>query len=620
DGWYWSPNASAQKKYRCGIPASDDDPGYYQIAGKLDCGRSGEYDIGIIDAGSTITQKLEWNDQTYNSNGNTFSNTPRTASASVVIPYNYVLRPYVTNNSGNTGKVAYLGESLTMTPGVVTAPRNNTEFSGNKRNYATISKPTTINVKYYFKTSSGGVISESAVAASSRNNIRLNSDGLIDGTVGSESQKSVDDGGTQLPSVTVSIPNSGVNVGDKICVEVSVYPADSHDAKDASSVAGAGVNDIALSEGSNNSSNWSTAVSCSTIAKKPSMSVESSNTYSATQIKTAQYARSIGSTKINFGSWSEYGAFGRVWAETSNTSSLFASGAALGYSRDGYSGTQANVTRSNDATGAGNNKISTKANSNKCTFMTQTFANANCESSSSSIGGVMATQYEQRIKERYGSSDGAFSVNGLATKNYSGATYYDVSGYSGADVIVQPSGIIRFDSKNNLYISSLPNISSERFAEKGIEKPNHTIVYSAPNNSIIIDGDSINQDSGQKVAADDLTQVIIIAKNVYFTSRPTYINVIIIADSVNTCRFSGGDRVAIGGKSGTTVVNSNTCNNTLFFDAPVIAKKVILNRTSGAGNGDDAIRRAEIFNLNMANFLWSFNQMSRLGQATTTYS
>lgn len=622
NGWYWSPNASAQKKYRCGIPASDDDPGYYQIAGKLDCGRSGEYDIGIIDAGSVITQKLEWNDQAYNSNNNTFSNTPRTASASVAIPYNYILRPYVTNNSGNTGKVAYLGESLTMTPGVVTTPRANTAFSGNKRNYATISKPTTINVKYYFKTSGGSIISESSVSTSSRSNIRLNSDGLIDGTVGGESQKSVDNGGTQLPAVTVPIPNSGVGVGDKVCVEVSVYPADSHDAKDASSVAGAGVNDVALSEGSNSGSNWATAVSCSTIAKKPTISVESSNTYSATSFKTANYTRTIGAKAFRFGSWSEYGVFGRVMVGNMSSASLIASGAALGYSRDGYPAANGsvNVARANDDASAGGNKVSTKENSNECTFMTQTFANANCSTSTTSIGGVMASQYEQRIKERYSSTGGSFDVAGLGTKSYGGATYYDVSNYSGSDVIVQPSGIVRFDSKNNLYISSLPNISNAQFAEKGIGRPNHTIVYSAPNHSIVIDGDAINYDSGQKVGADDLTQVIIAAKNVYFTNRPTYINAIIIADNVNTCRFDGASRVAIGGKSGANIMSSNTCNTALRFDSPVIAKKIILNRTAGAGNGNDAIRRAEIFNLNMANFLWSFNQMSRLSQATTTYS
>ena len=100
---------------------------------------------------------------------------------------------------------------------------------------------------------------------------------------------------------------------------------------------------LALSETSADGNNRVTAVSCSTIAKKPTMSVESSNAYSATQFKTARYTRTIGSKKINFGSWSEYGVFGRVLTDASANASLFASGAALGYSRDGYPSQAANV-------------------------------------------------------------------------------------------------------------------------------------------------------------------------------------------------------------------------------------------------------------------------------------
>ena len=612
---FTSPSNHVGTNYRCG---GSTESGWYQVAGKEDCARNSSYDIGTIDAGSVITQRLEWNEQTYN-NG-LFANSPQAASANVVVPYNYVLRPYVTNNSGNTGKVAYLGETLTMTPGVVTVARANVFPVGGSQNYATITKPTDITVKYYFKTSSGSLISESAVESSSRSQYRLNTDGLMNGTVSTDSQKSVDDGGTQLPKVTVQIPNSGVSVGDKVCVEVSVYPADSHDMKDANSVSGAGINDIALSETSADSNNRVTSVSCSTIAKKPSMSVESSNAYSATQFKTANYTRTVGTKKFNFGSWSEYGVFGRVVVGTSTSNSLFASGAALGYSRDGYPASRvANASRANDESSADSNKVSTASNSSKCTFMTQTFANASCNSSSTSLGGVMASQYEQRIKERYGSSSGSFITADLPTVSYNGATYYDVSGYSGADVIVEPSGIVRFDSKENLYISSLPNITNEQYASKNIEKPNRTIVYSAPNKSIVIDG-NLNEDNGNKSDMDSITQVIIIAKNVYFTNNPTYINAIIIANEVNTCRFSGSNRVAVGGQGGANVIDSGTCTNSLRFDSPVIVKKLVLNRIAGAGNGDDAIRRAEIFNLNMANYLWSFNQMSRLSQATTTYS
>ena len=616
-GDFWSPNGQAEKKYRCGA-VGDMENGHYQIAGKLNCGRSENpaYDIGVIDVGSTITQKLEWDEMTY-ANGafDNSRNAHRVATASVVTPYNYVLKPYVTNGGGGN-KVAYLGETAKMSPGVVVTARKNTAFPNGKQTYATITKPTDINVKYYFTTASGSVIAEAAVPESSRSGARLNPNGSNGGTGLSDIYSSaIESGGTLLPEVDVPIPENTVHVGDKVCVEVSVYPADSHDDPNATTVLGGGNNGEALKETSNGS-NWATAVSCSTIAKKPTMSVESSNAYSATEFKTAQYARNNGGKMFNFGSWSEYGVFGRV-----NTgASIFVSGAALGYSRDGYPASRAaNAPRANDAASADNKKVSTKTNSDKCTFMTQTFANAECNPGYSKIGGVMATQYEQRIKERYSSDAGTFSVAGLGVKSFDSVNYYDVSGYNGSDVIVEPSGILRFDSKNNLYIASLPNVSNAQFAEKGIERPNRTIVYSAPNKNIVIDG-NLNYDSGAKGAIDDLTQVIIIAKNVYFTNTPTYTNAIIIAESVNTCKYATDSKVAVGGKGGTVTIDSNICSQALRFDSPVIVKKLILNRTAGADNGENAIRRAEIFNLNMANFLWSFNQMSRLSQATTTYS
>ena len=614
-GDFWSPNGQAEKKYHCGAVA-DMENGHYQIAGKTNCGRSDNpaYDIGIIDVGSTITQKLEWDEMTYtNGNFDGSKNPHRIVTASVITPYNYVLKPYVNNGSN---KVAYLGESVKMTPGVVVGTRKNTAFPSGKQTYATITKPTDINVKYYFASASGTVITEAAVPNSSRTGTRLNTNGINGGTGLSDVYSTtIESGGTLLPDVEVPIPEGIVHVGDKVCVEVSVYPADSHDTPNAASVSGKGNNDIALQETSNGT-NWVTAVSCSTIAKKPSMSVESSNAYSATQFKTAQYARNNGGTMFNFGSWSEYGVFGRI-----NTgASIFASGAALGYSRDGYSTSRtANISRANDAASAEGKKVPTKTNSDKCTFMTQTFANVECNPGYSKIGGVMATQYEQRIKDRYATDTGTFNAVGLSAKTYDDTPHINVSGYSGSDVIVEPSGIIRFDSKNNLYIASLPNISDAQFAEKGITKPNRTIVYSAPKKSIVIDG-NLNADDGTKGTIDELTQVIIIAKNVYFTDAVTYTNAIIIAENLNTCKYASGAKVAIGGKSGASTINSNMCNQTLRFDSPVVVKKLILNRTAGADNGENAIRRAEIFNLNMANYLWSFNQMSRLSQATTTYS
>ena len=626
DKRYHSPGRSA--RYRsCNTTIVDNntsDEHYYKVVGKGPFAADGSLDgcynrTRTLDVGHTFSQTLTWNDYGL-VNGNKYNNGDTSATAEVKVPYNYTLAPYVSNESNNPGRVAYVGEEINMTPGVVVQGRKNLVFPEGDNEYATITKPTELRVKYYYKTSGGSIISE-ASSSSSRSGFRLNANGLLDGTTDNESQKSINDGGTKLDGVNVKIPTS-VNVGDQVCVELSVYPADSHDVRSASVVNGEGI--AGLMEGStldiNNPANWATAISCSTIAKKPTMSVESSNAYSATKFKTAQYARYNGDARrINFGSWSEYGVYGRVDL-TAGTGSLFASGAALGYSRDGYpNALGVNAPRTNDTASADANKISTKSNSDKCTFMTQTFANSSCETGSANIGGVSARQYSERIKERYSGGSEVFEVQGLPTRNIAGTTYYDVSGYNSADVIMAESGVVRFHATNNLYVNALPNLSNDQFAEKGVTKPNPTIVYDAPGKNIVIDG-NLGYDGGAKSTIDSLAQVIIVAKNVYFTDAPTYINAIIVADNVNTCKYSGGENVSVGGVGGAVTLTNTRCSQALQFDAPVVTKKIVLNRTAGAGSGDDSIKRAEIFNLNMANYLWSFNQMSRLSQAVTTYA
>ncbi len=66
--------------------------------------------------------------------------------------------------------------------------------------------------------------------------------------------------------------------------------------------------------------------------------------------------------------------------------------------------------------------------------------------------------------------------------------------------------------------------------------------------------------------------------------------------------------------------NANTCNEQILFRAPVITRKLTLNRTYGASYGESSVKRAEIFDLNPYTYLWSYGQMGRYSQAVTTYS
>ena len=316
--------------------------------------------------------------------------------------YNYELKPYVTNMST---KAAYIGSSITMDPGVVVAVRRDTllDDDDDLNTYATGTKETEVKVSYWFTNSAGslkGSVQEAYETVTRRFN---DENGIFD-----RSPDSVEE---ELDDVTIDI-GENLSVGDRVCVEVSVYPFDSHD----------GTNNIPVSykETSDISTRRATA-SCLPVAKRPIMSVESSNVYSATNIYTLTYRKNINDVRYYFGSWSEYGVFGRV-----NSSTLMASGAALGYNRDGYTGDRAlNVSRGNPGEG---NKVATDNNSNDCTFMTQTFANAECKQNvdGQSIGGVTAEQFRDRMTDRYQDSSST-AVTGLSQKQFGNIQYMDVS-------------------------------------------------------------------------------------------------------------------------------------------------------------------------------------------------
>jgi len=568
-----SPSDGVGSNYRCGTPVN----GWYQVSGKADdggvdeCARTGNYNIGVLDAGSTITQKLEWDEQPV-TNSTTVGSVSRTATANVVVPYNYTLKPYVVNN---TARAAYIGEKITMYPGVATTKRANTTVSSNS--YATITKQTSVKYSYYF-TDSTGAIKVARQAARADETRRFNKSGSLD---------NVDE---TLGSISIEIDDTH-SVGDRVCVEITVAPYDSHD----------GTNDAAaaLKEGSSGASR--SASSCISIAKRPTISIESSNVYSATSMTVSHYSKKITSDKFVYSSWSEYGVFGHV-----KDNFLMASGASTGYGRNGYSGGKTlNAERANPS----DDNVSRPSNSSTCTFMTQTFANQNCEQDETAkvIGGVAADLYESRIKEHYSSA--GKNLVGTTTVSFGGVNYLDASNIDKGTYYDASANLIGVKTENNIYLSKTPTFDSDYSG-------NRTIVYHATN--IVIDGEKINDErSVQRENLSGVTGVVILADNVYLTDKVKYVNATIIADTVNTCAFKSSDPSV---KLEMKHLTSSVCNSSVVFDSPVVAHRLVLNRTAGATNGTGSIKRAEVFNLNSGNFLWSFNQMSRYNQAITTYS
>ena len=584
--------------------------------------------LGQQDVGTSITQQLTWNHLVLQNGSVSGSVATHSATGMVRVPYNYYLRPFVTNS--DSSGVVYLGESKTMYPGIVVYPRTNSLVHGGTT-YATVTKETHINVRVYNQRTNRDLKNTTTVVK------RLNQNGDITTTAGKDT--------SFLPDgkVDFNILDDGYNaVGDRVCVELKIWPIDSHETGSSSTVYGGVASassasdwtkQYALMEGYSTWSNGTprytaTATSCSTIAKRPTTSVESSNAYSATSgsagFTAGHYAKQLGSTtatatKYIFGSWSEYGVFGEI-----NKNKIFASGAALGYKTNAGGNTTVNAPRNNNspsttASGSASGKI--------CTFTTQTFVNlvgSECNTASTTIGSESANSYRNNMLERYSNvGQDSKSSHVKVTAKVGGYYNLDITSDKIEDYRIEKGNdksIVALYADGNAVLSSVPKFTTNT---------NRTIVYRVKG-TLVIKGSAINDERGvAKTELSEVTGVVIIADKVWIDASVNYINAAIITTDatnaeINTCKYANGTEIKIGTGNDSAAargtLSSAVCNNALVFDGPVFTKRIIMNRTAGADAGANSIKRAEIFNLNMANYLWSFDQMTHYSQAVTTYS
>lgn len=117
--------------------------------------------------------------------------------------------------------------------------------------------------------------------------------------------------------------------------------------------------------------------------------------------------------------------------------------------------------------------------------------------------------------------------------------------------------------------------------------------------------------------AGDVPQYIIIARSgsIYINASVDRVDALLIAQGsgsrgeINTCY-----------NYGIPDLNSNShCNTQLKINGAVFAKKLVLNRTYGAGTGSDSKTPAEIINFSPATALWAYSQARDYPQAFTTY-
>jgi hypothetical protein len=659
------------KSYSC-LTLNENAPfqsNHYQIAGvkstnDTSCHAYSKTTVAS-DVGHIITQRLNWNylkvvNDSLSSSGR---NTKLTAEANVMVPYNYNAQPYI---SGPNTNVVYRGSSMGVNLKVFVTPRKNgafgtgdTEQDKALNTYATITKPTKVTAKYYYRHSGSNTEYGSTEIPNTAYSGRLNQNGAFNGNA--DDSSSLANGGSTVGSFSIPVPD-GLEIGDKVCVSLNVTPADSHN-KFMQYVAGSGDNYVAVMETGTSSK---TAEFCRTVAKLPTMSVEGSNAFAGNTdpngsgFNTSRFSKRFDDSGISymFGSWSEYGVYGKV-AVTNNHG--FASGATFGYQTGNNGNIAINQTRSN----SGEVAKSGAAHSSTCVYSTQTFVNANCNSNNvgkAGIGENAARQFRERIEDRFTSGSSPWIReseygNDCVTSNYyhthkcisakgdyADGAYHKYADYDvymnnnkdeNGEYIRDENGMIHVRIDGDAYFGSATSSNSTKLDMvmnhnfwSDTETFNWTYVYEIKG-TFVLDGDikvGDIRDGGNNYRDDPTMQrlgnvrvPIISVDKLHLTNRVTRIDAIILANEIDTCAYNtfadfvSGNRI----KADRSNLNADVCNHTVEFRAPVYTKKLILNRTAGSERGNSTIQRAEIFDMNMATYLWSYNQMSRYSQAVT---
>jgi len=163
----------------------------------------------------------------------------------------------------------------------------------------------------------------------------------------------------------------------------------------------------------------------------------------------------------------------------------------------------------------------------------------------------------------------------------------------------------------HVYTATSPNlsISSSQPVVKG-----KWVVINDPRATVTITS-NINYIPANLAGLGDIPQVVIIAKNIIIAPTVTNVDAWLIAAGtgnegyINTC-----SSIAAGSPAGIT---SNTCNQQLTVNGPVLANKLYMYRTAGSGVGAARGDPAEVFNLRADSYLWASYYSSSNGRLPT---
>ena len=141
-------------------------------------------------------------------------------------------------------------------------------------------------------------------------------------------------------------------------------------------------------------------------------------------------------------------------------------------------------------------------------------------------------------------------------------------------------------------------------------------VINAPTSTVNITG-NINYASGPVNSVKDIPQMIIIANNINISPSVGNVDSWLIAKNALATCDEIGSASDLNTTSSAYNLSSDDCKNTLRVNGPVMAKKLWLRRTAGAGTGDSTGYPAEVFNYRPDAMLWINNRFNNNALRTT---
>lgn len=325
--------------------------------------------VAATEASYQLGQTIEHSISFQTSNNDT---TVKKYSITTKVPYNYIMDPGFDQFDGSS---IYYGEDISAVSNVKTNGRVNEDTGATAADAPTLTKTS----KYYTAiftldadkkhddllngiSASGATRMKDSFGNETRD-FYIQSDDEFENIVNNQIGGTVVARTTEKDGTATTKVGEGVavSVGTKYCAVTAVWPADSHNdmnvTGDSVIASGSPQTNALIGDNPGTGAYWRFEISCRTLGKKPTVSVEGSGIVSGGGViaSTTNYGGNI------FGSWSEYGLIA-----DNSTSVNFGTGASLA-----YHGPQFFVNEQADPSEAGLNKDA------KCIGI-ETVGNINC--------------------------------------------------------------------------------------------------------------------------------------------------------------------------------------------------------------------------------------------------